>query len=164
MTNLSPDDGVFDRNDFFVSRAVGEILAVVCFMGGKFRVIYHAPVSPGCSQSTETRPLTFQGPNNAEDNRIGDDMLDDGIVVQENEGLHNVAQPVKIGKTLEIFGRFHQREQLGDVVILDNKLGEGIPTLLGDARPSDHLFQFDEDSELWWGEHDRIGEALQRIV
>lgn len=90
---------------------------MVRFVCGEFGVICVKRKSPALAwvldqiflRSVEEEVcFTFQSPDHAQDNLIGDDSLDDGVVVQQDQRLHDVAEAMQIHQTLQVFGHRDQ--------------------------------------------------------
>lgn len=147
---LAQDDGIFDGDYFLVAGAVVEVLAVVCLVGGEVWVV-------------------LEGADDSGDDGIGDDLFDDGVVIEQDEGLHDVAEAVEVCEPLEVFGDGDQGKQLEDVLLLDDEAGDGVSTWLGSTGAYDEVFDLCEVCEVWRREHDGAGEAVhgvfgQRVV
>lgn len=142
---LAQDDGILDGDYFLVAGAVVEVLAVVCLVSGEVRVV-------------------LEGADDGGDDGIGDDLLDDGVVVEQDEGLHDVAEAVEVCEPLEVFGDGDQGQQLDDVLFLDDEAGDGVSTWLGSAGAYDEVLDLCEVCEVWRREHDGAGEAVHGVV
>lgn len=92
---------------------------------------------------------TFQCSNNAKDERVRNNRFNDGVIIQKNQGLHDVTEAMQIREAFEVFGNRDQRYQFGDVVIPDDKFGQRVSTILSHASHSRYMFDFRQIGEFW---------------
>lgn len=87
---------------------------------------------------------------------IGNDVFNDGVIVQEDKGFHDGTKAMQVLQALEVFRDRDQRYQFADILVPDNKLGKRIATVLGHTSSSCDMLDFGEVAELGRGEHDRV--------
>lgn len=98
---------------------------------------------------------TFQSPDHTQNYGICHDVFNDGCVVEEDEHLHNAAQPVEVGQTFEVFCHVHQRYQLRYVVLGEDELGQSFSAAWGRVCGAHVILDLVEIAEVGGGEEYR---------
>lgn len=95
-------------------------------------------------------------------------MFNNGGVVEEENSLHDVAQPVQIRKAFQVLGNLDQGDKLVDIVFGYDEFSDGFTASGSRARSSKAGLDFDKIAQFSSGEvngGDRFdGELIVEIV
>lgn len=149
LVDLAANVFIIDGHDLFEASLVAEPVAVVGLVAGEIRVV-------------------FQSADNAQQTFVGNRMLNNGGVVEQENGLHDVAQTMQVRKAFQIFGNLDQGDKLVDVVFGHDEFGDGFTASSGGARGSKADLDFGQVAQFSSGEvdgGDRFdGEFIVKII
>jgi hypothetical protein len=112
VVDLLPHLRVADLDDLLEPRGIAQVFPVVRLEGGEFGVV-------------------LERAEHAVDELVADHLLYYGVLVEQDDGLHDAAEPVQVGKALEVLGVLHQGNELGEVVGRNDKARQRFATRRG---------------------------------
>lgn len=84
--------------------------------------------------------LTFQRAHDTQDYFVANDVLNNLGVVEQDESLHDVTQPVQVREIFEVLCDGDEGDEVCNVVFAYNHLGHAITTELGGAGALHDIF------------------------
>jgi hypothetical protein len=108
--------------------------------------------------------LTFKCANNAQNQVVCGDALNNGRIIEEDDGLQYVAESMKVFDALQVFRNGQDGHQSRDIVLGQHCLRQGVSAALGRASPTHQLLDCAEIAQLRHRQHHRASTRIHRIV
>jgi hypothetical protein len=95
-------------------------------------------------------------------------VFNDGGIVEEKNGLHDVAQAVQVGEAFQVLGNFYQGNKLVNIVVSYNEFGYGFTTSSSRAHNPKAGVDFYQIAQFGSGKANRSkrfnGELIVEII